>query len=1048
MEKGIPEKANSVLQVLLCIFVFFSLRVMHLGYIQHQARLEQVQFSQRNKEMIPAIRGTIRDRHNIVLAYNKVQYDVAICYADIRQNVPAISYKNKQKTYPRQVYIHKLAAFLEESLQLPKERTIDLIYGRSALAQQLPFTISKNISEQTFYKLKIKEYLWPGLKLQINPRRSYPFSKLACDVLGYMGAISEEKYHDILLEMAYLEASIENRKENHIDFEDSSMPIDALKQRMEVLKQLAYSCTALVGQAGVEARFDEELRGRSGEVFYLRNAKGDMLEKLPGKREAQSGDRLLLTLSSPLQEYAERLLIESDQNRSFNVAEADAKKRTILKARTPWIKGGAIVAFDPKNGQVLALASYPRIDPNDFTPFQGEKNVGKWLEKSSHIASVWDGRAQLERERINKDTKEIFAEKKRLNYFNYLEAILPMESPLYDLLKEPMTIGEAVKFQKQIHQLLSLSATDSLISVLNALYEERSDHVLFGSPLLISKREALEKNLRENQEQVQEIKKNLAPYFEPLKKNYDKLFFVDLNELFFDSTKIEKPLLEKVYKHSLADYRTLEQAASSFKEFLYKKSSSIYSKTLFKEWREKNQKAFFKKIRKEEKIVGVSYPLSYLDYLDAQEEIFFQKFWKENQEQLLMQILFPNKGLNHALTPFILPLEEVEIENIYKDMLTKCLVDLSLEEGIAYLKTMRSLKDLNNPLKGKYKGLLQVTNRPLQKHLAQAFYPAYGFGYGRSFAFRQATTPGSIFKLITAYQGLYQKYYEVGNVLDLHDLNPMTVVDRHFKKQGIKYLGYSEKGEPIAESYKGGRILKSYHSDMGKLDILHALKKSSNFYFSLLAGEYLKDPQDLTLAAEAFGCGKLTGIDLPFEYAGNVPQDLRANRSGLFSTSCGQHSLLVTPLQAAHFFGAIANGGALLKPEILFSKTTKDTESVIDEVNIPPQVQKMLLEGMRLVTEDKQLENSLLFIGKSGTAEAMEVNNLDDLYGNGKYHHIWFGAISYDEEGRDFSFLTSKKIKEPKIVVLVYLRYGTWGREAGLIAEKILRKWDEIEKKH
>ena len=98
---------------------------------------------------------------------------------------------------------------------------------------------------------------------------------------------------------------------------------------------------------------------------------------------------------------------------------------------------------------------------------------------------------------------------------------------------------------------------------------------------------------------------------------------------------------------------------------------------------------------------------------------------------------------------------------------------------------------------------------------------------------------------------------------------------------------------------------------------MRAIETSSNPYFSLLAAEYLKDPEDLIRAAKEFGYGEKTKITLPGEIAGNVPQDVVTNRTGLYATAIGQHTLVTTPLQTALMLGAIANGGKLLEPKIV-----------------------------------------------------------------------------------------------------------------------------------
>ena len=97
----------------------------------------------------------------------------------------------------------------------------------------------------------------------------------------------------------------------------------------------------------------------------------------------------------------------------------------------------------------------------------------------------------------------------------------------------------------------------------------------------------------------------------------------------------------------------------------------------------------------------------------------------------------------------------------------------------------------------------------MQRHLAAAFYPLAGYGYGRSQAFRQSTPQGSLFKLIVAYQTLLERCQELKEQrLSFSDLNPLTVVDNlqwHPKPGSLdQTLGYTLTGEPIKSLSKGG----------------------------------------------------------------------------------------------------------------------------------------------------------------------------------------------------------------------------------------------------
>ena len=100
----ISLKANRVLHLITLSFLIILIRVWYLSVIAHDSYEELSKKPQKKTVIEKPNRGTIRDRFNIPLAVNKLQYDVGICYDQIRQ-IPAIkrtslSNGNIEKTYP------------------------------------------------------------------------------------------------------------------------------------------------------------------------------------------------------------------------------------------------------------------------------------------------------------------------------------------------------------------------------------------------------------------------------------------------------------------------------------------------------------------------------------------------------------------------------------------------------------------------------------------------------------------------------------------------------------------------------------------------------------------------------------------------------------------------------------------------------------------------------------------------------------------------------------------------------------------------------------
>ena len=118
---------------------------------------------------------------------------------------------------------------------------------------------------------------------------------------------------------------------------------------------LGYVGTDNVGLAGLESAFDSLIRGHAGKILLQRDARRNALTSYV-EREATTGATLELTIDQYLQNIAERELEAGV--REFNAA------------------GGAVVVMDPRNGEILAMASAPTFNPNVYklSPEQSRRN--------------------------------------------------------------------------------------------------------------------------------------------------------------------------------------------------------------------------------------------------------------------------------------------------------------------------------------------------------------------------------------------------------------------------------------------------------------------------------------------------------------------------------------------------------------------------------------------------------------------------------------------------------------------------------------------------
>jgi cell division protein FtsI/penicillin-binding protein 2 len=1029
------QKSNRLLQIFLGAFLLITFRIWHLTIVQREEKLEEAQKPQRRTIIQQAERGSIVDRFGVPLATNRICYNASIYYSQFTQ-IPAIvwttdSAGGRVRTYARKDYIRNLARILGQELAMDPERIEDLIHAKASLFPHVPFILKSPISEQQYYRLRSLEREWLGLHAAIALERTYPQEKTAASVIGHLGAISQKEFLQVADEINQLQQTIAEGGEE-----------DALESRLQELKEKAYTLNDWIGKAGIEKQYESDLRGFYGKKIFEVDRKGNCLRELPGGKEPIAGKTITLSLSAELQQFCETLLIQSEKTRDHASAGLDpqTKERKILKQ--PYVKGGAIVALDPQSGEVIALASMPRFDPNDFNPVTNReekmRRIHRWLESDRYIADLWDGKDRLFREGFKQD------EERTLTWESYLQQTLPAESPLLALWNRIDDIQAAIQMQEDFEALLYYAGNPDPSILIDLLCPDGHPCMQSApSPAKAAALEALQNNARD----AMPPWRRLEALLKEIPHNQDKLFALDLSRIVVYSPAFTDELIKQVGSIKLFAYRSLTQSLQRAEEEVRSQCQKIFHETQFRSWRGEHQKEFLQQKRREEKETK-TYARPYIDYLDQKERELFEEFWQPIRLPLLAALLSQNPSfLPESSRLYLVSLPQ---SNDWTQ-LSQASANVSEAQLVQWLKTMRSYRELDRPLWGFYRHVRGQRGKQTERSLAAAFYPKGGFGFSRSHAYQSEAPLGSLFKLVTASAALGQSSFAASPLVLLDEISLDS-------KDHSLIVASSLDHKPFYRHYKGGRLPRSHLTNIGRVDLLGAIEQSSNPYFAILASDFLSDPDDLLHTAADFGLGERTGIDLPSELKGRLPTDLHTNRTGLYSFAIGQHTLITTPLQAARMLAAIGNGGHLITPTLLLG-----TQPASHPVALSPAARRILCEGMdRVVWGPKgsarpsvikglnghpdllrdflSLQHQM--IGKTSTAEICCHPDCNPSSCSYIYKHIWFGAIAFPPAE------SIKPHKErwdrPELVVVVYLRYGDGGKEAAPIAAQVIHKWREI----
>lgn len=170
----------------------------------------------------------------------------------------------------------------------------------------------------------------------------------------------------------------------------------------------------------------------------------------------------------------------------------------------------------------------------------------------------------------------------------------------------------------------------------------------------------------------------------------------------------------------------------------------------------------------------------------------------------------------------------------------------------------------------------------------------------------------------------------------------------------------------------------------GWTDMGEALAVSSDVYFYSVGGGY-KDQKGLGIEniekyTRLFGIGDKTGVDLPDEKGGTIPNpEWKAKNfkgdawriGDTYHTAIGQYGFQVTPLEITRAIAAIANNGTLVTPHFLISDTERSNQKTT--INLPKEYFEVIHDGMRqAVTTGTAISLNVPYVevaAKTGTAQ-------------------------------------------------------------------------------
>lgn len=363
----ILENRELVLSIILCIIaIIFVIQLFNIQIINGASYREQAENKIVRTESISASRGEIYDRNGVLLATNKLTYNIEFYRTKVGTDLTNNAIKDLvdilesngdsvystfpinnsldnfsdeyledeelKNTFLSKIKLDSSASFndvidyytklyaiedfeYEDKIKIIKVKYEANLNGYSLFNSAI---IAKNISKNSVAQIEEQKSKLYGFNIVSVPQRYYISDDFACHILGYVSKINTTEYAK--------------------------------------LKDGGYTINSMIGKAGVEESMENYLKGIDGVKKVVTDSLGNVTSETVTK-EAESGNNVTLTIDYRIQNVVENALKSTLQN---------LQSGALSKNPIPEAQSGSCVVLDVETGEVLAMASYPTYNINSF----------------------------------------------------------------------------------------------------------------------------------------------------------------------------------------------------------------------------------------------------------------------------------------------------------------------------------------------------------------------------------------------------------------------------------------------------------------------------------------------------------------------------------------------------------------------------------------------------------------------------------------------------------------------------------------------------------